>query len=84
MGHIWVIYVIYGSYMGHICLIYVSYMCDICVIYVGIAAPGDSGPHTKVYKKIENFENPRWRSPPSLISKNVNNFRMVSAILTNF
>ena len=41
MCHIWVIYVIYGSYMGdigHILVIYGSYMCHICIIYVSFGS----------------------------------------------
>ena len=34
--------------------------------------------------KNEKFENPRWRRPPSLVSKNADNFRMNEAILTKF
>jgi hypothetical protein len=35
-----------------------------------------------VYENNENFENPRWRRPPSWILKNVNNFCMDEAIFT--
>jgi len=34
--------------------------------------------------RYANFPNPRWRRPPSWISKNINSFRKNEAILTKF